>query len=57
MRVNLCIHAANILLMLVYSVKEMLWLRLCSDVPLIAISYFLLHLTPQGVDRLQRSRG
>jgi CRP-like cAMP-binding protein len=48
MNVNLFIHAANILLLLAYSVRDILWLRLFAvSSSLIAIPYFVLQPTPQ----------
>jgi CRP-like cAMP-binding protein len=48
MSVNLFIHAANVLLLLAYSVKDILWLRLFAVASsLIAIPYFALQPTPQ----------
>ena len=48
MTVNLFIHAANILLLLAYSVRDILWLRLFAVASaLIAIPYFALQPTPQ----------
>src|SRR5690348_9021117 len=39
---NYCIHAANILLLVSYSVRDMLWLRLFAvAASLIAIPYYL----------------
>jgi cyclic nucleotide-binding protein len=48
MNVNAFIHAANILLLLAYSVRDILWLRLFAvSSSLIAIPYFALQPTPQ----------
>ena len=48
MNANLFIHAANILLLLAYSVRDILWLRLFAvSSSLIAIPYFALQPTPQ----------
>jgi hypothetical protein len=48
MNVNAFIHAANILLLLAYSVRDILWLRLFAvSSSLIAIPYFMLQPTPQ----------
>ena len=48
MNANLFIHAANILLLLAYSVRDILWLRLFAvSSSLIAIPYFVLQPTPQ----------
>jgi uncharacterized cupin superfamily protein len=48
MSANLFIHAANVLLLLAYSVKDILWLRLFAVASaLIAIPYFVLQPTPQ----------
>jgi CRP-like cAMP-binding protein len=45
---NAFIHAANILLLLAYSVRDILWLRLFAvSSSLIAIPYFALQPTPQ----------
>jgi hypothetical protein len=41
------IHAANVMLLLAYSVRDILWLRLCALASsLIAIPYFVLQPTP-----------
>ena len=41
------IHAANVLLLMAYSVRDILWLRLCALASsLIAIPYFILQPTP-----------
>jgi CRP-like cAMP-binding protein len=48
MNVDLFIHSANVLLLLAYSVKDILWLRLFAVASaLIAIPYFVLQPTPQ----------
>jgi CRP-like cAMP-binding protein len=48
MSANLFIHAANVLLLIAYSVKDILWLRLFAVASaLIAIPYFVLQPTPQ----------
>jgi CRP-like cAMP-binding protein len=48
MNANLFIHAANILLLLAYSVRDILWLRLFAvSSSLIAIPYFALQPTAQ----------
>jgi hypothetical protein len=48
MNANLFIHAANILLLSAYSVRDILWLRLFAlSSSLIAIPYFALQPTPQ----------
>jgi len=48
MNVDLFIHSANVLLLLAYSVKDILWLRMFAVTSaLIAIPYFLLQPTPQ----------
>ena len=48
MNVNLFIHAANILLLLAYSVRDILWLRVFAVASsLIAIPYFALQPSPQ----------
>ena len=42
-----CIHAANILLLAAYSVRDILWLRLFAVASsMIAIPYFLFQPTP-----------
>jgi hypothetical protein len=47
MGIDLFIHAANILLLLAYSVTDILWLRLLAVASsLAAIPYFLLQPTP-----------
>jgi hypothetical protein len=44
---NYCIHAANILLLVAYTVRDILWLRLFAVASsLIAIPYFLFQPTP-----------
>jgi hypothetical protein len=44
---NYFIHAANVLLLLAYSVRDILWLRLCALASsLVAIPYFILQPTP-----------
>jgi uncharacterized cupin superfamily protein len=48
MNANLFIHAANVLLLLAYSVKDILWLRLFAVASaLVAIPYFVFQPTPQ----------
>jgi CRP-like cAMP-binding protein len=48
MNANLFIHAANVLLLLAYSVKDILWLRLFAIASaLVAIPYFVFQPTPQ----------
>ena len=47
---NYFIHAANFLLLMAYSVRDILWLRLCALASsLIAIPYFILQPTPLWV--------
>ena len=48
MNANLFIHAANVLLLVAYSVKDILWLRLFAVASaLVAIPYFVFQPTPQ----------
>jgi CRP-like cAMP-binding protein len=48
MNANLFIHAANVLLLLAYSVTDILWLRLFAVASaLVAIPYFVFQPTPQ----------
>jgi hypothetical protein len=48
MSTDLFIHAANVLLLVAYSVKDILWLRLFAVASaLIAVPYFLFQPTPQ----------
>ena len=45
---NYFIHAANVLLLVAYSVRDMLWLRLFAvAASLISLPYFVLQPTPQ----------
>jgi Popeye protein conserved region len=45
--IDYCIHAANILLLAAYSVRDILWLRLFAVASsLIAIPYFIFQPTP-----------
>ena len=47
---NYCLHAANVLLLVAYSVRDILWLRLFAVIAsLISIPYFLLQPAPLWV--------